>query len=186
MAIESHLAELEKRHQALEQQINEALAHLSTDDLTIAELKRRKLEVLRSERISPSMVRLVLGGDDLAGFVSLGFDDHVKIFIPPPGATSVNVTLSGTAFDGSPALSPLTGLPSPTTTSAASANCGMGQAYSFPNIPNGTYELAFQATGFDPYTLTNVVVNGANTQASSQNNNSTEQGNWQSQEGSAS
>ena len=50
------------------------------------ELKRRKLAVLRSERISPSMVRLVLGGDDLAGFVSLGFDDHVKIFIPPPGA----------------------------------------------------------------------------------------------------
>ena len=31
------------------------------------ELKRRKLEVLRSERISPSMVRLILGGDDLAG-----------------------------------------------------------------------------------------------------------------------
>src|SRR3984957_13753886 len=53
------------------------------------ELKRRKLEVLRSERISPSMVRLVLGGDDLAGFVSLGFDDHVKIFIPPPGATEL-------------------------------------------------------------------------------------------------
>lgn len=51
------------------------------------ELKRRKLEVRRSERISRSMVRLVLGGDDLAGFVSLGFDDHVKIFIPPPGAT---------------------------------------------------------------------------------------------------
>ncbi|MBV9556600.1 MAG: DUF465 domain-containing protein [Pseudolabrys sp.] len=45
MAIESHLAELEKRHQALEQEITEALAHPSTDDLTIAELKRRKLHV---------------------------------------------------------------------------------------------------------------------------------------------
>jgi len=45
MAIESHLAELEKRHQALEQEISEALAHPSTDDLTIAELKRRKLHV---------------------------------------------------------------------------------------------------------------------------------------------
>ena len=45
MAIESHLAELEKRHQALEQEINEALTHPSTDDLTIAELKRRKLLV---------------------------------------------------------------------------------------------------------------------------------------------
>jgi NADPH-dependent ferric siderophore reductase len=59
------------------------------------ELKRRKLEVLRSERISPSMVRLVLGGDDLAGFVSLGFDDHVKIFIPPPGATELLLPTSG-------------------------------------------------------------------------------------------
>jgi len=45
MAIESHLAELEKRHQALEQEINEALAHPSADDLQIAELKRKKLHV---------------------------------------------------------------------------------------------------------------------------------------------
>ncbi|MFY9759110.1 MAG: DUF465 domain-containing protein [Xanthobacteraceae bacterium] len=45
MAIESHLAELEKRHQALEHQINEALTHPSADDLQIAELKRKKLQV---------------------------------------------------------------------------------------------------------------------------------------------
>ena len=45
MAIESHLAELERRHQALEQEISEALAHPSTDDLKIVELKRRKLHV---------------------------------------------------------------------------------------------------------------------------------------------
>ena len=45
MAIESHLAELQKRHQALEQEINEALTHPSTDDLRVAELKRRKLHV---------------------------------------------------------------------------------------------------------------------------------------------
>ena len=45
MAIESHLAELERRHQTLEQEISEALAHPSTDDLQIAELKRRKLQV---------------------------------------------------------------------------------------------------------------------------------------------
>jgi len=45
MAIESHLAELERRHQALEQEITEALAHPSADDLKIAELKRRKLYV---------------------------------------------------------------------------------------------------------------------------------------------
>jgi hypothetical protein len=45
MAIESHLAELERRHNALEQEINEALTHPSADDLQIAELKRRKLQV---------------------------------------------------------------------------------------------------------------------------------------------
>jgi len=45
MAIQSHLAELERRHQALENEIAEALQHPSTDDLAIAELKRRKLLV---------------------------------------------------------------------------------------------------------------------------------------------
>ena len=45
MAIESHLAELERRHQALEQEISEALSHPSSDDLKIVELKRRKLHV---------------------------------------------------------------------------------------------------------------------------------------------
>jgi len=45
MAIESHLAELERRHQALEAEISEALAHPSTDGLKIVELKRRKLHV---------------------------------------------------------------------------------------------------------------------------------------------
>jgi hypothetical protein len=45
MALESHLAELEKRHEALEQEIAEALTHPSIDDLQIAELKRKKLHV---------------------------------------------------------------------------------------------------------------------------------------------
>jgi len=45
MSMQTHLAELERRHQALEAEISEARAHPSTDDLTIAELKRRKLQV---------------------------------------------------------------------------------------------------------------------------------------------
>ena len=45
MSIRSHLTELERRHQALESEISDALAHPSTDDLTIVELKRRKLHV---------------------------------------------------------------------------------------------------------------------------------------------
>jgi hypothetical protein len=45
MSMQSHLTELEKRHQALEDQINDALGHPSTDALQLAELKRRKLQV---------------------------------------------------------------------------------------------------------------------------------------------
>jgi hypothetical protein len=45
MSIEAHLAELERRHRALEAELNEARAHPSIDDLEIVELKRRKLLV---------------------------------------------------------------------------------------------------------------------------------------------
>ena len=45
MSMQSHLAELEKRHQALEQELTDALAHPSSDDLKVAELKRRKLQL---------------------------------------------------------------------------------------------------------------------------------------------
>ena len=45
MTIQSHLAELERRHRALEDEIAEAMAHPSADGLKILELKRRKLQV---------------------------------------------------------------------------------------------------------------------------------------------
>jgi hypothetical protein len=45
MAIQAHLVELERKHKNLESELHEALLHLSTDDLQIAELKRRKLMV---------------------------------------------------------------------------------------------------------------------------------------------
>ena len=45
MSIQSHLAELERKHQALESELADAMTHPSTDDVTIAELKRRKLHV---------------------------------------------------------------------------------------------------------------------------------------------
>jgi len=45
MSIQTHLAELERRHEALEQEIYEAQTHPACDDLKIAELKRRKLQV---------------------------------------------------------------------------------------------------------------------------------------------
>ena len=45
MTVETHLAELERRHHALEPEIEEALNHPSTDWLTLSELKRRKLQL---------------------------------------------------------------------------------------------------------------------------------------------
>jgi hypothetical protein len=39
------IAELERRHKALEEEIAEALLHRSADDLMVAELKRRKLNI---------------------------------------------------------------------------------------------------------------------------------------------
>jgi len=45
MAMESHLAELERRHQALEYAIEDALHHPGTDNLELADLKKRKLQL---------------------------------------------------------------------------------------------------------------------------------------------
>ena len=45
MTQQSHLAELERKHQALEREIQDAMSHPGTDDLKLAELKRRKLQL---------------------------------------------------------------------------------------------------------------------------------------------
>ncbi len=43
MTVKAHLADLERRHKALEDEIAEALTHSATDNLKLADLKRRKL-----------------------------------------------------------------------------------------------------------------------------------------------
>ncbi|WET11757.1 siderophore-interacting protein [Pseudomonas sp. D3] len=43
------------------------------------EIKRRRLDVLRVVDLTPRMRRITLGGPELAGFVSLGSDDHIKL-----------------------------------------------------------------------------------------------------------
>jgi hypothetical protein len=43
MSMPSHLEELEKKHQAMESEINEYSTRLGADDLVLRELKRRKL-----------------------------------------------------------------------------------------------------------------------------------------------
>lgn len=43
MSVQSHLEELQRRHAALQTEINRELAHPASDPLRLAELKRRKL-----------------------------------------------------------------------------------------------------------------------------------------------
>jgi hypothetical protein len=45
MSLQSHLAELERKHQALESALSEAMAHPSATDVEVAEMKRRKLQL---------------------------------------------------------------------------------------------------------------------------------------------
>lgn len=45
MALNAHLAELERRHQALDREIEASLTHPSVDALELVELKRKKLKL---------------------------------------------------------------------------------------------------------------------------------------------
>jgi NADPH-dependent ferric siderophore reductase len=44
------------------------------------DIKRRKLEVVRVTPVTPLMRRITLRGAELEGFISLGTDDHIKLF----------------------------------------------------------------------------------------------------------
>jgi NADPH-dependent ferric siderophore reductase len=46
------------------------------------EVVRRQLTVEKITAITPKMLRIALAGPELAGFTSLGFDDHIKLFFP--------------------------------------------------------------------------------------------------------
>jgi hypothetical protein len=50
MSMQSHLAELEKKHRALADQINDCQAHPAVDDLEVVELKRKKIAAERRDR----------------------------------------------------------------------------------------------------------------------------------------
>ncbi len=49
------------------------------------ETKTRLLQVRAVSRLTPKMVRVVVGGEALNGFISAAHDDHVKLFFPQPG-----------------------------------------------------------------------------------------------------
>jgi NADPH-dependent ferric siderophore reductase len=46
------------------------------------ELKRRRLTVREKSHVTPRMLRILLEGSELADFVSLSPDDHVKLIVP--------------------------------------------------------------------------------------------------------
>lgn len=58
-------------------------------DLTVQRvrhpLRMRLLQVKRVRKIASQLLRVTLGGPDLADFVSASFDDHIKVFFPAPG-----------------------------------------------------------------------------------------------------
>lgn len=51
---------------------------------TMLELKMRRVRVLRTAEVTPSITRVTLGGSDLEGFGAKGPADHVKVFFPDP------------------------------------------------------------------------------------------------------
>lgn len=58
-------------------------------------LRFRQLIVNRVERLTPHLVRITLAGEALEGFVSLGFDDHVKVFFPDPVTGVLTIPTAG-------------------------------------------------------------------------------------------
>lgn len=65
------------------------MPHLTTAtapfDVITRERIVRQLEVVQVEGVTPRMVRVTFGGDDLAGFATDGPDDDFRIFFPAPG-----------------------------------------------------------------------------------------------------
>lgn len=57
----------------------------------------RLLQVRRSERVTPAMVRVTLAGDELAGFPGDGPDRRIKMFFPAPGQERPAVPRASTA-----------------------------------------------------------------------------------------
>lgn len=49
------------------------------------ETRFRHIEVLRTERITPRTIRVTFGGEELRGFATAAFDNHVKLVFPMDG-----------------------------------------------------------------------------------------------------
>ena len=63
------------------------------------ELKRRDLQVLHVETVSPHFRRVTFGGDALESFISASFDDHVKFLLDAGDAAPVGRDYTPLRFD---------------------------------------------------------------------------------------
>jgi NADPH-dependent ferric siderophore reductase len=63
------------------------------------ELKRRELQVVRVDTISPHFRSVTFSGESLADFVSASFDDHVKFMLDAEGAEPVRRDYTPRHFD---------------------------------------------------------------------------------------
>ncbi|WP_338920518.1 siderophore-interacting protein [Pseudomonas silesiensis] len=82
--------------------MTEVIAH--TIHRVMHEIKRRRLEVVRVVDLTPRMRRITLGGPELEGFVSLGTDDHIKLFFPQNAAeqATLETLVLGAGKDNGP------------------------------------------------------------------------------------
>jgi len=63
-----------------------------------ADPRVHRLEVLRSERVSPSFQRVTVVGDDLHEFGGMGFDQWFRLFLPVPGSDSLRLPRATTSL----------------------------------------------------------------------------------------
>lgn len=63
------------------------------------EIHRRQVTVVQVDRPSPGFVRVTLADPSLAGFVSDGFDDHLKLILPGADGQPVMRDFTPAAFD---------------------------------------------------------------------------------------
>lgn len=72
---------------------------MTTEKLEVQRLRHpikvRLLTVRRITELSPAMRRFTLTGNDLAGFVSASFDDHVKLIVPEAKGEKPNMPTLG-------------------------------------------------------------------------------------------
>ena len=66
------------------------------------EIKRRRLDVLRVTNLTPRMRRITVGGAELAGFLSQGADDHIKLLFAttPEEHAALQTMVLGAKGDG--------------------------------------------------------------------------------------